>query len=315
MCTGIWGWAVVGLVTAMGLGLAAYRRDMNRAYARIRGKSRVIPSPYGDIEYTEGGTGPHVLVSHGSGGGYDQGELIAQAFLDDHFHWIAPSRFGYLQSTFRDGSTFDDQAHAYAALLDHLGIERVAVVAVSHGGPAALLFAVLYPERVASLTLISTGVATASSEDQKKANQQGSALTMIYKHDWLYWGITRLLKKQFVGLMGATDAVFAALTPEQQKLVDRIIDEMNPVSPRAAGALFDNQAALPGGRIAAIRAPTLIFHATDDTLQRYHNAEFAATTILGAKLVPFERGGHLLMAVEQAAIRPAVQKHILATWS
>ena len=28
------------------------------------------------------------------------------------FRWIAPSRFGYLRSTFRRGSTFDDQAHA-----------------------------------------------------------------------------------------------------------------------------------------------------------------------------------------------------------
>jgi len=88
--------------------MMGYRREITRAYERVRGKSRVIPSPHGDIEYTEGGSGPHVLVSHGSGGGYDQGELIAQAFLDDSFHWIAPSRFGYLQSTFREGSTFDD---------------------------------------------------------------------------------------------------------------------------------------------------------------------------------------------------------------
>jgi len=290
--------------------MMTYRRDIDRAYERVRGKSRVIPSPYGDIEYTEGGDGPHVLVSHGSGGGYDQGELIAQAFLDDGFHWIAPSRFGYLQSTFREGSTFDDQAHAYAALLDHLGVERVAVVAVSHGGPSALLFAVLYPDRVSSLTLISTGVVTASTENQRQADQQGSALATIFRYDWLYWGIAKLFKKKLMGLMGATDAVIAELTPGQRELVDRIIEEMNPVSPRAAGAMFDNRAALPGDKIAAIQAPTLIFHATDDTLQRFHNAEFAATTIPGAKLFSFERGGHLLMAVEQEAIREAVQRHI-----
>ena len=113
-----------------------------------------MPSPYGDIEYTEGGSGPAVLVIHGSGGGYDQGELLAQAVLGEQFHWIAPSRFGYLRSTFREGATFDDQAHAYAYLLDRLGIRKVAVVALSHGGPSALLFAVLHPERVSSLTLI-----------------------------------------------------------------------------------------------------------------------------------------------------------------
>jgi pimeloyl-ACP methyl ester carboxylesterase len=86
---------------------------------------------------------------------------------------------------------------------------------------------------------------------------------------------------------------------------------MNPVSLRTAGVSFDNRAALPGDRIAAIRAPTLILHATDDTLQLYANAQFAAATIPDARLVPFDRGGHLLMVVEQAAIRPLLQKHIL----
>ena len=141
---------------------AAYLWDMNQAYQRVRGKSTVISSPYGDIEYTEGGSGPDVLVIHGSGGGYDQGELMVDAVLGEQFHWIAPSRFGYLRSTFRDGATFDDQAHAYAALLDHLGVKRVAVIALSQGGPSALLFAVLHPERVSSLTLISCGIEQAT---------------------------------------------------------------------------------------------------------------------------------------------------------
>jgi pimeloyl-ACP methyl ester carboxylesterase len=55
----------------------------------------------------------------------------------------------------------------------------------------------------------------------------------------------------------------------------------------------------------------LILHATDDTLQLYHNAEFAAANIPGARLVSFDRGGHMLMFVEQSTIRTAVQKHIL----
>ncbi|GAB4537299.1 MAG: alpha/beta hydrolase [Anaerolineae bacterium] len=311
MLRGILVGIAVVLILAVVLVLSVYIRDINRAYERVRGKSTVISSAYGDIEYTEGGTGPHVLVIHGSGGGYDQGELIVQSFLDNRFHWIAPSRFGYLRSTFHDGATFDDQAHAYAALLDHLGVERVAVVAFSHGGPSALLFADLHPERVSSLTLVSTGVVAAPMGDQTQAEQKGKVLTTIYKHDWLYWSLTRLFKKQFMGLMGATSAVIAELTPGQQELVDRIIEEMNPVSLRSAGVVFDNRATLPGDRIAAIQAPTLIVHATDDTLQPYHNAGFAAATIPGARLMRFERGGHLLMAVEQDTIRAAVQKHIL----
>ncbi len=213
------------------------------------------------------------------------------AVLGEQFHWIAPSRFGYLRSTFHDGATFDDQAHAYAYLLDRLGVKRVAVVALSHGGPSALLFAVLHPERVSSLTLISCGIAAPSTQDQAQANQQGGTLVSIFKYDLPYWLITKLFRKQFLGLMGANDAVIADLTPQQRAMAERFVDYMNPVSLRSTGVAFDNKAALPGERIAAIRDPTLIFHAADDTLQLYHNAEFAASTIPGARLVRFESGG------------------------
>ena len=299
---------LIGVVSLVGV---TYLRDMQRAYARVSGRTTVIPSPYGDIEYAEGGRGPDVLVIHGSGGGFDQGELLVQAFLGDDFHWIAPSRFGYLRSTYHEGATFVDQAHAYAALLDQLGVEQVAVVTISHGGPSALLFALLYPERVSSLTLLSTGVTAIDAGAQAQASQQGSMLAAIFKYDWLYWGVTKLFKRQFMALMGANDAVIAELTPPQRQLVDRVIDEMNPVSLRSAGAAFDNRAAMPRDEIGGIRAPTLIIHATDDTLQLFQNAEYAAATIPGARLMRFERGGHLLMAVEQPAIRAAVQRHIL----
>jgi 2-hydroxy-6-oxonona-2,4-dienedioate hydrolase len=309
------GWIAIGLLAAAALVLAAYLWDMNGAYDRVRGKSTVIPSPYGDIEYTEGGSGFPVLVIHGSGGGYDQGELLARAVLGEQFHWIAPSRFGYLRSSFREGATFEDQAHAYAQLLDHLGIKKVSVVTLSHGGPSALLFAVLHPERVATLALISAGVASSATRDQAQANRKGDMLTTIFKYDPLYWAVSKLFKRQLMELMGANDAVIAGVTPGQRELVDQVIDYMNPVSPRSAGTVFDNKAKMPNERIAAIRAPTLIFHATDDGLQLYRNAEFAASTIPGARLVKFDRGGHLLMIVEQSAIRTLMQQHILDNMS
>jgi pimeloyl-ACP methyl ester carboxylesterase len=250
-------------------------------------------------------------VIHGSGGGYDQGELLVRALLGEQFHWIAPSRFGYLHSSFHDGATFDDQAHAYAYLLDQLGVKQAAVVALSHGAPSALLFAVLHPERVSSLTLISAGVASSTGQNQTRASEKGDALVTIFKYDLLYWGITKLFKRRLMKLMGANRAVIAGLTPEQRELVGQIIDYMNPVSLRSAGVAFDNKAVLPNERISAIRVPTLIFHAKDDTLQLFQNAEFAASNIPGARLVCFERGGHLLICVEQTTIRTIIQKHIV----
>lgn len=305
-------WLIASVAVALIVASAVYLRDMHRAYERVANKSRVMPSPYGDIEFVEGGSGTPVLVLHGSGGGFDQGELIASAVLGDGFHWIAPSRFGYLRSTFHAGATFDEQARAYAYLLDQMGINRVAVVALSHGGPSALLFAVLYPERISSLTLLSCGVASSADPNQASANRKGSALTTIFRYDPLYWGVSTLMRAQLMRLMGASDEVDGALTPGQRDLVDQVIDDMNPVAPRSAGVTFDNQAAMPNERIAAITAPTLIFHATDDSLQLYRNAEFAAATIPGARLRTYPRGGHLLIAVEQPEVSRETRRFILA---
>lgn len=308
-----WFWAALATTLTLPalLAFAAYRHDMHRAYERITGKSRLIASPYGQIEYSQGGSGPPVLVIHGSGGGFDLGELLAHAVMGDRFHWIAPSRFGYLRSTFHPGASFDDQAHAYAWLLDRLGLQQVAVVAISHGGPGALLFALLHPERVSSLTLISAGVASSADAAQAQANSQGDMLMTIFQHDALYWAVTKLFRKRFITLMGAGDEVSATLTPEQQQQVDEIIDAMNPTSPRSAGAAFDNRAAMPNERIASIRVPTLIFHARDDSLQLYRHAEFAASRIAHSRLIGFDRGGHLLMVVEQRKIRELLQHHLI----
>lgn len=307
-------WGILAVIIIVAASVAAlYLRDMNRAYDRIKGQSTIIPSPYGDIEYKEGGaaTSIPVLVIHGGGGGYDQGELIAEAVLAEQFSWIAPSRFGYLGSALPEGATWDAQADAYAYLLDHLGISTVAVVAMSQGGPSALLFAVNHPERVTSLTCLSCGVVASASEDQSRANRKGNLLKAIFSYDFLYWTISKLFKKQLMGVIGANNEVIAGLSPWQREQVDHFIEFMNPVAPRSDGAAFDNVATLPGSRIAAITVPSLIIHARDDLLQLYHNAEFAASTIPGAKLESYEAGGHILMAVEQESIRTAIRNHIL----
>ena len=185
-------------------------------------------------------------------------------------------------------------------------------MAFSHGGPSALLFALLHPERVSSLTLLSAGVASANSAAQQQANRQGDMLMRIFQHDWAYWGLTTAFSDRFLQIMGVSEATLAALTPHQRRLAKELIDGMNPVAPRAAGAAFDNRAAMPNARIAAIRAPTLVLHARDDTLQLFHNAEYAARTIPAARLVAFDHGGHLLLAVEQDVIRKLVADHIMA---
>ena len=305
-------WIALTVFALALVAVAVYQRQIGRAYARIEGRSEVLVVGDQRIEFVRGGTGAPVLVVHGSGGGFDQGALIADAVLGDGFHWIAPSRFGYLGSTMPANASFESQADAYARLLDQLGLARVAVVAMSQGGPSALFFALKHPDRVQSLVLLSCGVAASTDRQQAEANRSGDRLKALFRYDAAYWAVSTVLRKPLMSLMGAPDAVVAGFTPAQQRLVDEVIDFMNPVAPRYPGVALDNRASMPGARIAGIRAPTLVVHATDDTLQLYRNAVFAATTIPGARLLRFERGGHLLLAVEQPRIQAEVQAFIRA---
>ncbi|MFO1251744.1 MAG: alpha/beta fold hydrolase [Inhella sp.] len=301
-------WTLLLIATALLL-LAAwvaqrFRADMAAAYARIEGRAQLLQTPQGAIEYLDAGQGPAVLVVHGSGGGFDQGELLAEATLAPGGRRIIPSRFGYLGSSLPAGASFEAQAHAYARLLDHLGIPRVAVLAFSQGGPSALWFARLYPQRVSALVLLSAGVARSAEAAQQQADGKGRALMQLFQHDFSYWALTRFWPDRFLDLMGVDANVRAGLQPAQ-RLAEALLQGMNPAAPHAAGARFDlNQAALPDAAVlAAIQAPTLVLHARDDGLQPSHSAEFAARHIPGAQLLAFERGGHLLLAVENAAVR------------
>ena len=92
---------------------------------------------------------------HGTPGGYDQ---IYQGLKLDHaeqgdFRYIIPSRPGYLRTPLSVGKTPKQQAEAFAALLDSLKIEKVAVLGGSGGGPSAIEFAALYPDRCSALVL------------------------------------------------------------------------------------------------------------------------------------------------------------------
>ncbi len=287
-----------------------YQRDMRISYDRVQEKSSIISTPYGDVEYTEGGIGPDVLVIHGGGGGYDQGELLTRTVLGEKFRWITPSRFGYLKSSMPEEATYDDQAHAYAMLLDHLNVEKTAVVGFSAGGPSALLFALLYPDRVSSLTLISAGAANISEQAGEQGAKQGKMLANIMQRDFTYWISVNLFKKQIMQLIGANKDVIATLSPQQIELIDQLIDYMNPAALRKSGAAFDHYAALPNERIAGIKTPTLVVHAEDDTLQPYQNAVFASSMIPGARLLSFEKGGHFVAVIKQSVIRKEVSEHI-----
>ncbi|HCB50282.1 MAG TPA: alpha/beta hydrolase, partial [Chloroflexi bacterium] len=51
---------------------------MTFAYQRVSTNGKMIETACGPIQYTEFGEGAPMLIVHGAGGGYDQGEYFAK---------------------------------------------------------------------------------------------------------------------------------------------------------------------------------------------------------------------------------------------
>jgi len=121
--------------------------------AHLWNEVRVVRTARGPIEVAIAGSGPCVLVIHGTPGSWRQCFSLAEDF-SDHYTVVAPSRPGYGTTPVATGRTYDQQADAYAALLDALGIDRVAIVGASGGAPSSIAFAERFPARTAALALI-----------------------------------------------------------------------------------------------------------------------------------------------------------------
>ncbi len=85
--------------------------------------------------------------------------------LENDFDLILPDLRGFGQSTTVETPyTMSDMADDLAGLLDHLGIEKVALAGHSMGGYVALAFAKKYPQRVSGLGLVASQAAADSPE-------------------------------------------------------------------------------------------------------------------------------------------------------
>jgi pimeloyl-ACP methyl ester carboxylesterase len=280
-----------------------YRHDLSQARERLKTHpSQTFHSQrYGDIEYRVVGTGPAVLVSHGITGGVDQAEDLVVRWhnFTPAYRFVFVSRFGYLRSSMPSGATPRMQAGAFAALLDHVGIDRVTVAGNSAGGAAAMWFAIDHPERTRGLILLSSAV---------PGPVPAAIPEYVVRHDFVYWAAITLAPGKLLGLLFPRSV---RLTAEQRVfIVDNAFKTGLPISERADGVVFDARQSNPEVNrlpLERIHAPTLIFQASDDARELAGGQRLRAG-IPGSRLVTFT-GGHVLIGHEEQ-IRDEIDRFI-----
>lgn len=298
----------------------AYRRWLRECTRRASAETTVAETPLGRVEYDVRGAGPVVLHFHGGNVGHN-GWFFLEHLIRAGFTVLTPDRPGYLGTPIENGGTPEQQADLAAALLDTLGIDRVAVVGLSAGGPGAIQFVVRHAERVDALVLLSA----ISQRTGLSADQTGSTLGRLVMtrrfQNFAYFLINRAMHlfpavsmQDFVRTETTYDkATGKALIkqvladPEQKRQVLAMADAMVPALPRFPGvsndlAVQQNLDDLPLERVGT---PTLIVGSRYDGDIGYQNSLNAHEKIPDSDLVTVDQFGHLIWWGD-----PAVTRHL-----
>ncbi|MWD25980.1 alpha/beta fold hydrolase [Aquicoccus sp. SCR17] len=275
-----------------------FRADMRSAHAALaRYETIEVPTSAGPVQTVDTGTGPPILSIHGTGGGFDQGLMLAEGLRNAGYRVIAPSRFGYLGAPIPERTDARAQAAIFAEVLDARGVSRAVVMGASAGAITALAFAERYPERTAALLLmVPAYYPPARTAPEPWSPLQRWAVTRALRSDFLFWAAMKLFPTSMASTILATDRdLIEAADPVERARLDAVLAMIQPISARADGLLLDarNTAAPPEIDLTAIRAPTFIASAEDDHYRTADSARLLAEAIAGADLLITPDGGHV----------------------
>lgn len=287
---------VVTAVAVSAMIAVFYSANLRAQEQRIAGRSELISTRFGCIEYAVAGRGPPFLMIHGTGGGFDQGLTFTEGLLDHGFQIIAPSRFGYLRSDFPSNPSSSRQADAFVELLDRLDIDRVPVAGGSAGALSAVQFALRYPERTSALILIVPAANVRNRDPVEMSPLQEFFVRRLATSNFLFWTALKANRDQMIGTLLATDPdlVKRAPLPERER-VNRILEEIMPVGQRWRGMLNDAKLAGSPANVdfTQVTVPTLVISVEDDRFGTAATAREIANAVPRSKLVIYPHGGHV----------------------
>jgi pimeloyl-ACP methyl ester carboxylesterase len=293
-----------------------YATEMAQAHARVASAPcDAVETRWGMVQYLDQGQGLPFFLSHGVLGGCDNARALIDLYVGNHCRAIGPSRFGYLGSAMPANATPADQADAYAALVDHLRLERVVVIGFSAGGPAAIQFALRHPARAHALILMSSYLPGMGARAAPRALHPLVRTIMGWQRGW--WLLERFRPERLARIMGVPRGWDASRDPDFLAVRTALF----PITPKRFGVTFDALVSEPASDsfpLEEIRVPTLLVHAADDPLAPYAYVPGAAARIPDARLVTLREGGHLFLqhADEvRAAVTTFLADVVPATWT
>jgi pimeloyl-ACP methyl ester carboxylesterase len=289
-----------------------WKRDL---ITELKTDSKMVETEKGPIEYTIcGASGPYVSFMHGGPGGYDQAEALFSGLFGKGFRILSWSRPGYINTPLNVGRAFEEQADAFASLLNALGIVRTAVMAYSAGGLPAVHFAARYPDKIWALILECT-VSQKYEINNKNMAELIFFSRLMFRSPYLW--LADIITKHAPLLLGwATIEMESSLEEDEViklmrnimkdeqrvKILMDLIRSMSPAMLRKKGLKNDLKqlAMINNLPLEQVNTSTLVIHGTDDQDVPLDHGQRAARLIPNAEIYIVEKGFHIL-ALSDAA--------------
>lgn len=257
---------------------------------------RRVETPRLAMNIVEAGSGPAVLLIHGLGWDHSLWNPTIERFAP-RYRMIAADTRGHGATDKPDGP-YDMAMFArdYGALADALGLKRVCVIGLSQGGMVAQKLALLRPELVSALVLVST---SCKSDPSLRDNMEARIAALDKAGPE---AAARIAAESIFspGWRASNAAALARFYAWRSAIPSAPLNA-------ATRALYDFNLSpdLPG-----ITVPTMVIAGQDDVLTRPKGMEEIAALIPGAEYRVIAKSGHMIPVEQPEALLPLLDEFL-----
>jgi class 3 adenylate cyclase len=190
--------------------------------------------------------------------------------------------------------SMEARARDLEAVIDHLGLDSVAIFASSHSGPPAIIYAATHPEKVSHLVLY----ATLAHHGETDREALGKAIVDLIRADW------------GVGSKAVAEFVYPDADKEIADANARYM--RSSASGEVAAALLEEELFHVDVReyLPKLTMPTLVLHRRDDKAFPFECGRELAALLSHAHFVPLPGNIHLASYGETEPILDAVNEFL-----
>jgi 3-oxoadipate enol-lactonase len=244
------------------------------------------------LYYQARGKGPALVFAHGAGGNHLSWWQQMPYFARRYRCVIFDQRAFGRSLDAPQGPGRRAFAEDLRQLLDHLHIQRAAIVAQSMGGRTAVGFAVRHPGRVRALVL--AGTTGGSTNAQIRAMQEAHRRSPAGRRSLAQRAVSSRLRRE---------------RPDLAYLY-RLIGGLNQPRPRDFLAPIAGYTGSSAQRLAALGIPILFLVGEDDSITPPHIVRLAHKQVAGSQFDVIEGAGHSAYFEQAKAFNERVMRFL-----